>query len=195
VILLLDPASRLDLPRARQLLIQRLPAIPRLRQRLVRAPFGCGSPIWVDDPHFDIRRHVRAVPCREPGDEQALLDTALPVIVGQLPRTAPLWAATLVTGPAGGGVALVIVLHHAMADGIGGLAVLANLVDGAPKTTGVSFPRPAPTAAALARDAFSSRLSGLRHIDRSCRLLRTSMGAGGGLRPPRAAPCSLNTAQ
>ena len=192
VILLLDQASGLDLPRARQLITERLPAIPRLRQRLVRGPFGCGGPIWVDDPHFDIRRHIRAVSCREPGDEQALLDTALPVIVGRLPRTAPLWAATLVTGPAGGSVALVIVLHHALADGVGGLAVLANLVDGAPKTTGVNFPRPAPAAAALARDAFGSRLSGVRHVVGSWHLLRMSMGAGGGLRPPRAIPCSLN---
>lgn len=192
VILLLGQGSGPGLARARQLIAERLPAVPRLRQRLVRVPFGCGGPIWVDDPDFDIRRHVRAAPCRWPGDEQALLDTALPLIAGRLPRTAPLWAATLLTAPAGGSAALVIVLHHALADGVGGLAVLANLVDGAPTTTGVPFPRPAPAADALARDALGAKLSGLRHIARSWHLLRSSMGAGGGLRPPRVAPCSLN---
>lgn len=28
---------------------QRLSAVPRLRQRLVNVPFGCGRPIWAND--------------------------------------------------------------------------------------------------------------------------------------------------
>jgi diacylglycerol O-acyltransferase / wax synthase len=169
-----------------------VPAVPRLRQRLITVPPGCGGPIWIDAPGFDIRRHVRAVPCREPGDEPALLEAALSVIMRPLPRTAPLWSAVLVTGPAENTLALVIVLHHARADGVGGLAVLAQLIDGAARTPEVSFPRPAPAPASLARDVFASRLAALGRIARSWHLLRESMGAGGGLRPPRAAPCSLN---
>ena len=192
VILLLDQAGGFDLARARRLIAERIPAVPRLRQRLTRAPFGCGGPIWVDDPHFDIRNHVRAVACRQPGDEPALLDTALAVIAAPLRRTAPLWSAVLVTGLADGAAALVLVLHHALADGAGGLAVLANLVDAPASASGVCFPRPAPTAASLAQEAFLRRLRGLRHSAQSWHLLRTSMSAGGGLRPPRAAPCSLN---
>ena len=129
VILLLDQAGGLDLARTRQLIAERIPAVPRLRQRLTRAPFGCGGPIWVDDFHFDIIRHVRAVACREPGDEPALLEAAQAVIAAPLPRTAPLWSAALITGLADGRIALVLVLHHALADGVGGLAVLANLAD------------------------------------------------------------------
>ena len=191
VILMLENAGGLDLARTRRLLAERVLAVPRLRQRLVRVPLGCGGPIWVDDPGFDIRRHVRAVACREPGDEPALLDTALSVIMRPLPRTAPLWSAVLVTGPAGG-LALVIVLHHALADGVGGLAVLAELIDGPSHPPGVCVPRPAPAPASLARDAFAARLGALRHAPQSWHLLRESMGAGGGLRPPRAAPSSLN---
>ena len=192
VILRLDRAGGLDLAQARRQLDERIPAVPRLRQRLIRAPFGCGGPIWVDDPAFDICRHVRAVACPEPGDEPALLDTALSVIMTPLPWTAPLWAAVLVTGLDDGGVALVVVLHHVLADGIGGLAVLASLADGQPIADGSRFPRVGPTTAMLARDAFGARLLGLRRIQRSWRLLQASMGAGGGLRPPRAAQCSLN---
>lgn len=95
VILMLAGAGELDVARARQLIAERIPAMPRLRQRLVRVPLGCDGPIWVDDPRFDIRRHVRAVPCPEPGDEQALLDTALSVMMDPLPRDAPLWSAQL----------------------------------------------------------------------------------------------------
>jgi diacylglycerol O-acyltransferase len=191
VILTLDTAGGLDLARTRQLIAERVLAVPRLRQRLVRVPLGCGGPIWVDDPGFDIGRHVRAVACREPGDEPALLDTALSVITSALPRTAPLWAAVLITGPAGSTLALVIVLHHALADGVGGLAVLAELIDGGARTPEVSFPRPAPIPASLARDALAARQAALRHVPQSWHLLRESMGAGGGLRPPRAAPSSL----
>lgn len=74
VILPLDPVGGFDLERARALVADRVPAVPRLRQRLVRAPFGCGGPVWADDPRFDIDSHIRAVTCPEPGDEQALLN-------------------------------------------------------------------------------------------------------------------------
>src|SRR5690349_16922825 len=117
VILVLAGASGMGLERARELIGGRIPAVPRLRQRLVRVPLGCGGPVWVDEPRFDIRRHVRAVACPGPGDEQALLDTALSAIMSPLPPAAPLWAAVLVTGPGGEAVALVIVLHHVLADG------------------------------------------------------------------------------
>ncbi|WP_354531778.1 wax ester/triacylglycerol synthase domain-containing protein [Nakamurella sp. UYEF19] len=33
-------------------------AVPRFGQRLQRAPFGCGRPIWVDDAEFTVDRHL-----------------------------------------------------------------------------------------------------------------------------------------
>jgi diacylglycerol O-acyltransferase / wax synthase len=192
IILLLDRANGLGVAHVRRLISERIPAVPRLRQKLIRAPFGCGGPIWIDDPRFDIRNHVRGVAFQDPLDEPALLDTALSVIAAPLPRTAPLWAAVLVTGLADNQAALVFVAHHVLADGVGGLAVLANLVDSRSGIRSACFRRPAPTAAALAQDAFFSRLRALRHVARSWQLLRTSMSAGGGLRPPRAPACSLN---
>lgn len=86
-----------------------------------------------------------------PGDEPALLATAVAVIAAPLSRAAPLWSAVLVTGLAGGKVALVLVLDHALADGVGGLAVLVNLVDGGAGAPSICFPRPAPTVRKLAR--------------------------------------------
>jgi WS/DGAT/MGAT family acyltransferase len=192
VILILDRADELDLGRVRRLIGERIPGVPRLRQRLVRTPFGCGGPIWIDDPGFDVRRHVRIVVCPEPGDDRALLRRALSVIADPLPRTAPLWAVVLVTGLAGGRAALIVVLHHVLSDGLGGLAVLASLVDTRPRADSASFPKPAPTAAARAREALLGRLRALRRTGRAWQLLRASTNAGGGLRPPRAPACSLN---
>jgi diacylglycerol O-acyltransferase / wax synthase len=197
VVLRLDPAGELDLADVRRLLAERVESVPRLRRRLVRTPVGAGGPIWVDDTGFDIRDHVREVECRAPGDEQALLDTALDVAMTRLRRDAPLWSAAYVTGLADGGSALVLVLHHALADGIGGLAVLAALVDpvapeaGVPGASGVGFPQPPPTRVFLTRDATVRRLQAVKRTRSSWRLLRRSMGAGGGVRPPRIEECSL----
>lgn len=192
VILLIDEVERFDLGRARRLVGERVTAVPRLRQRLVRVPLGCGGPVWVDDAGFDIRNHVRAVPCPDPGGERELLETALSLITTGLPRSAPLWSAVFVTGLADGRVALVVVLHHVLADGIGGLAVLRNLVDQGAMAGQARFPRTRPTSGALALDAWRRRLQAVRRARLAWRQLGTSMAASGGLRPPRAARCSLN---
>ena len=170
---------------------ERILAIPRLRQRLIKVPVGCGHPVWVDDRDFDIDHHVRAVSCRPPGDERALFDTALSVIMEPLPRKAPLWSVVLITELADGRAAVVVVLHHVLADGLGGLNVLAALVDPGVEPAGVPFPRPLPALPILARDALLTRLRGMRQAAGSWRSLRRAMFAGGGFRPHRAVPCSL----
>ncbi|MGN6795685.1 MAG: wax ester/triacylglycerol synthase domain-containing protein [Streptosporangiaceae bacterium] len=189
VLLILDPTLGLNV--VRRVIAERIAAVPRLRQKLVSVPFGCGGPIWVDDPGFDLSNHVRSAPCPDPCDRQALLDTAFSVVATPLNKNAPLWAAVLVTGLADGRAALILVLHHAFADGVGGLAVLANLVDGRPGPRDTAFPRPAPTAATLAKQAFAAKMRALMNGRRSWRLLRRATGAGGGFHPPRVAPCSL----
>jgi len=82
---------------------ERIRAVPRLRQRLYRAPPGCGRPYWADDPAFDINEHVRQVRCPPPGDERAVLDLAAAQLRVPMPRSRPLWSATFVTGLADGG--------------------------------------------------------------------------------------------
>jgi len=191
VILILDRPGDFSLSQLRQIVSDRIVAIPRLRQRLIKVPPGCGRPLWIDDPDFHINRHVRAVPCRAPGDERALHDTALSVIMAPLPRWAPLWSVVLITELAEDAAAVVIVLHHVLADGLGGVNVLAALVDPGAAPVDLPFPRPTPRLRSLARDAWLTRLVGLRRAIGSWRLLRRAMFAGGGFRPARAVPCSL----
>ncbi|WP_280371822.1 wax ester/triacylglycerol synthase domain-containing protein [Nocardia wallacei] len=192
VVLTLERSGTLEINRLRDLIADRIHAVPRLRQRLVRVPFGCGGPVWVDDPAFDIRTHVREMPCPAPGDEVALLDCALSVVRTPLPGSAPLWAAVLVTGLSTDGFALVVVLHHVLADGVGGLAVLAGIIDTPAEAPRADFPRPAPTHSELARDAANRRLRALRHSARSLCSLRRSVWAAGGWCPARAAHSMLN---
>jgi hypothetical protein len=98
-----------------------------------------------------------------------------------------------VTGLADDAVALVLVLHHVLADGVGGLAVLANLADHPADHPGEgrSLPARPPSARRLAADAMAARLRALSHAPAAWRDLRPSMAAGGGLTPVRAAACSL----
>lgn len=187
-VLVLDDATGLDLPTVRRLVGDRITAVPRLRQRLVRTPFGCGGPVWVDDPSFDLERHVDGLACPAPGDEPALLELALSRVTTRLPDDASLWSVTLVTGLRDGRAALVLLLHHLLADGLGGLEVLAHLVDegaGSPAAGPGDFPRPGPTWAELSRDAWRERLCGIRRAASSWRALRRSWAAAGGTRPER----------
>jgi WS/DGAT/MGAT family acyltransferase len=180
-----DPAA------VRAALGERVPGVARLRRRLMHTAPGCGRPVWVDDAAFDIARHVTTVECEAPGDEEALLRTALPWYTTPLPPDRPLWRAVVVTGLRGGEVAMVLVLHHVLADGIGGLAVLTSLVDGGPTPAAVPFPTPVPSRRALAADAWSARLRAgarVRAGVRGARAATTELGRG---RPPKAEPCSL----
>jgi len=115
-----------------------------------------------------------------------------------LPRSRPPWSATFVTGLVGGGTELVIVMNHVLADGIGGLAVLAKLLDEIPgrppgNPEWARFPVPGPRAHTLAADVWAGRTRRLTHLARSLHTIRQGLAELGGTRPPRRLPAtSLN---
>ena len=130
-VLVLGTGPGFSVQEAQRLLGERVREVPRLRQRLRRAPPGCGRPFWADRPGRSTSATTSgSCPVATPGDERALLDVAAAVTGEPLLRSRPLWSATFVTGLAVPGTGLVIVMNHVLADGIGGLAVLARPVDG-----------------------------------------------------------------
>ena len=187
-VLILENGTPFDVSIARQVIGRRVSRVLRLRQRLVRTPPGCGRPIWVHDSAFDIRRHVRAVTCPPPGDEHALLDVVATLVTDPLPRSSPQWSATFVTGLAGGEIALALVFHHVLADGIGGLAVLANLVDGLTAPPAFASGTAVPSRRRLAADAWAARLETLRHPIGHFRQLRSGLAELGSPRALHAPP-------
>ena len=188
-LIVLDTGPTFDVESAQRVLAERIRAIPRLRQRLVRLPYGCGRPVWVDDPAFNATRHVRLRRCPPPGDEQALLDVAADVISQPLPWSRPLWAAVLVPDLVDDRVGLVLVLHHVLADGIDGLAILARLADGAEPGPTRTFPQPCPARRRLAAEAFRSRLRPLGRFRAGGRVPQASAVVRGTV--PRAVACSI----
>lgn len=126
--------GQLRLAAVQENVARRLHLAPRLRQVLYRPRVGLGPPVWVDDPGFDLRNHVRTCAVPAPGDEAALLMLCARLNEPPLNRSRPLWEMWLLTGLADGTVGLLIRLHHAAADGIAALALLGALFDTAPDT-------------------------------------------------------------
>ncbi|GAA3561061.1 wax ester/triacylglycerol synthase family O-acyltransferase [Nonomuraea rosea] len=188
-VLMLEHGAEFDVAAATMLLADRIRSVPRLRRRLVPVPFGGGRPVWVDDAGFDLRLHVRQLTCPSPGDERALLEVAAAVLTGPMPPSR--WTAVFVTGLNDGGTALIVVLDHVLADGIGGLALLAALVDQPRHDAPADFPRPRPSWRSLAADAFAERLRALGRARSFGREAKTALAAAGGLRPEPVARCSL----
>jgi WS/DGAT/MGAT family acyltransferase len=104
-------------------------AVPRLRQRVQPAPANLTSPMWVDDPDFDLRYHVRHISLPKPGTLRQLLDLASLLTCDTYDRTRPLWQFTVVDGLRGGKSALIEKLHHTIVDGEGGVQLSLQFLD------------------------------------------------------------------
>ena len=110
----------------RRALDARLDRSPRFRRRLAHVAGGLA---WVDDPAFDVARHVEAVALRGPGDAAALRDCAGALLSRPLDLARPLWRMYLVDGLRDGGFAIVGQAHHALVDGIAAIEVAMLLFD------------------------------------------------------------------
>ncbi|WP_341921574.1 wax ester/triacylglycerol synthase family O-acyltransferase [Polaromonas sp. YR568] len=106
----------------------------RFRQRVMEDAAGA---TWVEDRYFDLQNHVVAdrLPKVAKGKEQeALQDRVAELAMQPLDRKRPLWQIHLVedyTGPDGvKGSAMIVRIHHCIADGIALISVTMSLVDG-----------------------------------------------------------------
>jgi diacylglycerol O-acyltransferase / wax synthase len=168
---------------------RRLGLVPRYRQRLAFVPFGQGRPKWVDDPHLNLRYHVRSTALPAPGSEQQLRELAGRVFSQQLDRDKPLWEIWLVDGLEGDRFAMLSKTHHALVDGISGVDIISVLFDtsaepATPTDTGERWlPRPLPSSAQLLGEALVERATVPTEIVRSVRaVLRGPRMVAEGLR-------------
>ena len=97
---------------------ERLHLVPRYRQRVRFRLLNLGHPVWVDDPDFDLGRHVRRHSLPAPGSEAALRRYAARVFARPLDTSRPLWEVTVVEGLSEDRVAVINKVHHALVDGI-----------------------------------------------------------------------------
>jgi diacylglycerol O-acyltransferase / wax synthase len=140
----------------------RLHLVPRYRQKLAFPPLAQARPVWVDDPHFNARYHVRHTALPAPASENELRRLAGRVFSQQLDRAKPLWEIWLVDRVGEDAFALVCKTHHALVDGISGVDIMTVLFDlerdPPEREPGPGwYPRPEPSGAALLADALAER--------------------------------------
>jgi diacylglycerol O-acyltransferase / wax synthase len=191
----------------------RMHLVPRYRQKLAYVPLGQGRPVWVDDPHFNARYHLRHSALPPPGSDEQLKNLASRLFALPLDRTKPLWELNLVEGLDGGRFAIVSKTHHALVDGVSGVDITSVLFDTSPEPSPVSaegrawVPRPEPTDAELLAEALLERATvpaeaarGLRALTRAPRhaleragewLVGVGAMAWAGLNPAPATPFNV----
>ncbi len=103
--------------------------LPIMRERLVRPPLRLLPPRWETAPDFDLGYHVRRVRASAPGSFDTVLELARGMGMARFDPARPLWEAMIVEDLADGRAAAIIKLHHALADGIGGLQMALSMFD------------------------------------------------------------------
>ncbi len=117
-----------DYQQALATLEERLLIHDRFRQRVVEPKGLAGRAYWEEDPHFDIRAHVRHIALPAPGDKAALQELMAELIADPLDRSRPLWMFYIIDNYEGGNV-LFGRIHHCIGDGAALVNVLLSLSD------------------------------------------------------------------
>jgi diacylglycerol O-acyltransferase / wax synthase len=153
-----EASGRLAVERVRTELARRVRRVPELGRRIRWTRSREGRPAWVRDPSFDPLDHIGAATLPTGADFAAWCADR---IVRRLDLARPLWRAEIVDGLPDGRFGLLIVLHHVLADGLTGVAIIGRLLDTSPDATAdaapASTPHPALTHRALVTDARRAR--------------------------------------
>jgi len=123
----------LDKKPDRKVLLQRIEEmtirVPALRRRVVGNPMSLVPPRWESSDDFDMNYHVRFRRAANSRDEAHVMDVAEHVAEMDFDRARPLWEAIVIEGLKGNKAAIVMKIHHAITDGVGGMAMAASLFD------------------------------------------------------------------
>jgi diacylglycerol O-acyltransferase len=181
-----DTAERLA-----SVLRSRAAAMPRLRRRLGSVHVPPGGAAWVEDPDFDPARHVRRSSLPAPGGPTELAARTGELLAVALDRRRPLWELHVLDGLADDTVAVLVKIHHALADGLRALLLGMALFDDPHEPAAPE--RPAATVAPAA-DGLAGAVSALLAPARPLLDPRTAIGEltrhrpGGPGGPPASPP-------
>ena len=102
---------------------QRLPQIPRYRQKVREVTLGLARPVWVDDRDFDITYHIRRSALPSPGSDAQLHELIARLGSRPLDKSRPLWEMYLIEGLARNRVAIYTKSHQALVNGMTALEI------------------------------------------------------------------------
>lgn len=106
--------------------------IPLLRRTIVHSPFRLGRPVWRESQDAELARQVHEATLPAPGSDKELAHFLAVLASRVLDRNRPLWELWLVDGLRANRVAVVLKLHHALADGVGATALLMQMLGAVP---------------------------------------------------------------
>jgi diacylglycerol O-acyltransferase / wax synthase len=113
----------------RHTLLRRLHRLDPLRYKLVDIPWRLHHPMWLENCEVELDYHLRRVQVPSPGGRRELDEVIGNVATIPLDRSRPLWEFHFAEGMAGGRVAIIGKLHHALADGVASANLLARVMD------------------------------------------------------------------
>ena len=105
-----------------------------LQWQLLMPRLGFGRPWWIARPQLDIGYHVKRTTAAAPGGDRELAAAIGAIFEAELDRSRPPWQVWYVDGLADGRVALVLKIHHAVADGSASLRLLEQIYSTDPQT-------------------------------------------------------------
>jgi WS/DGAT/MGAT family acyltransferase len=136
--------------RLEEMVLSKLGAVPRYRQKVRFVPLGVGRPVWIDDPHFNLGYHLRHSALPPPGTEEVLRRTAARIFGQHLDRRKPLWEIWMLEGVSEDRWALLSKVHHCMVDGVSATDLMTVMFDDSPPPPEHRWqPAPEPTGAEL----------------------------------------------
>jgi diacylglycerol O-acyltransferase / wax synthase len=119
-----------DFERLKRFLAERVRSIPRCKQVLRTNAFN-GAQQWIDSPEFDLADHVRRVTIARPGDDPELSRVIAQALERPLEADRPLWECWIVEGLKGNQWAILMKVHHYLAEGTSAAHLLTRLCDDA----------------------------------------------------------------
>lgn len=105
-----------------------------LQWQLVQSRLPFGRPWWISRPRIDIDYHVKRTTAAAPGGDRELAAEIAALFESGLDRSRPAWQLWYIDGLAGGRIALVLKIHHAVADGMASLRLLETIYSTDPTT-------------------------------------------------------------
>ena len=157
---------------------RRLHRLEPLSYQLVDIPLHLHRPMWRERVELDFDYHLRRLKVPAPGGRREL-DTAIGEIASTpLNRDYPLWEVYFAEGLANHRVAIIVKIHHALADGVASANLMARAMEW---PTAPEPDEPKPVADPFPSKAELLRAAGVDHLAQLARLPRALADSLGGI--------------
>ena len=108
---------------------ERVTRVPRFKQVLRTHVLDLNPPEWVEHTTFDMSHHIHRAALPQPGDDETLFRFVADIMERRLDRERPLWECWIIEGLEKDQWALLMKIHHCIADGIATMHIFSGLGD------------------------------------------------------------------